>query len=195
MRILLAVPTYETIASETFKSIYDLDRGGHDVTFESVKGYDCARARNIIASMTLEGEYTHALMVDSDMVLPPDALVNLLEYPADLVLGCYPHKNTKDHEVEIFKLDQKDYKKRFRYQDLGNEPRIKVKGGGFGCALVAASSLRKIEYPYFKYVTYASGTTLSEDLYFCSELRRAGGKIEADTRVRCGHIMKRTVYD
>ena len=37
MKILIAVPTYENIYPDTFKSIYDLDSGGHELYFESVR--------------------------------------------------------------------------------------------------------------------------------------------------------------
>lgn len=194
MKILIAVPTFENIAPETFKSVYDLDKAAHAVVFEYVKGYDCAKARNMISKRAISGEYDYVLMVDSDMVIPSNALTLMLESTSDLVLGCYPHKNSTDHEVELF-ADQKDYKTRLRYPDLPEGERIPVKGGGFGCALINVRIYKKLKYPYFKYVSYDNGTYLSEDLYFCSALRRAGGKIEADTRVRCGHIMKRTVYD
>ena len=78
MKILVAVPTFENITAETFKSIYDLDAHGHELSFEYVKGYDCARARNDIGKKTIEGGYDYVLMVDSDIILPKDALKNLL---------------------------------------------------------------------------------------------------------------------
>ena len=49
MKILIAVPTFETIYPDTYKSIFDLDKGDHEVLFEFVRGYDCATARNSIA--------------------------------------------------------------------------------------------------------------------------------------------------
>ena len=30
-RILIAVPTFETIYPDTYKSIWDLDKGGHEI--------------------------------------------------------------------------------------------------------------------------------------------------------------------
>ena len=45
-KILIAIPTFENIMPETFKSIYDLDPCGNELSFEFVKGYDCARARS-----------------------------------------------------------------------------------------------------------------------------------------------------
>ena len=53
-RILIAVPTFENIYPDTFKSIYDLDIEGHDVQFEFVRGYDCATAINRIAQIALD---------------------------------------------------------------------------------------------------------------------------------------------
>ncbi len=42
-KILIAIPTFENIMPETFKSIYDLDPCGNELSFEFVKGYDCAK--------------------------------------------------------------------------------------------------------------------------------------------------------
>lgn len=195
MKILIAVPTFENICVETFKSIYNMDKGGHDVVFDSVKGYDCAKARNEIGKRTLEGGYDAVLMVDSDIILPNDALVNLTEITSDVTLGCYPHKNTTSHEVELFRIGQPNYETRYTYDTMPNQSRIIVKGGGFGCALVRAHVFNKVPYPWFQYKIYTNGEHLSEDLYFCSAVNKHHLRIEADTRVRCGHLHKHFQYD
>ena len=69
MRILIAVPTFENIFPDTYKSIWDLDKCGHDVSFEYVRGYDCATARNKIAQKAIDGAYDYVLMVDNDVVI------------------------------------------------------------------------------------------------------------------------------
>ena len=53
MKILIAVPTYENITPDTFKSIYGLDRGGNHCVFDFIRGYDVATARNRIGSQTI----------------------------------------------------------------------------------------------------------------------------------------------
>ena len=78
VRVLIAVPTFDTVLPDTFKSLWDLDRAGHEVGLEVVRGYGCAMARNRIAEMTLECGWDACLMVDSDMVLPHDALSMLM---------------------------------------------------------------------------------------------------------------------
>ena len=195
MKILIAVPTYETICPETFRSIYNLKKGDHDVTFDFVKGYDCAKARNDIGRRTLDGGYDAVLMVDSDIILPEDALVHLTEIRSDITLGCYPHGHKQSHEVELFRVGSKNYEKRYTYDTMPKQDRLIVKGGGMGCALIRADVFKKIPYPWFQYVNYANEKHLSEDLYFCSAANMHHLRIEADTRVRCGHLQKYFLYD
>ena len=83
MKILIAVPTFESIFPDTFKGIYDLDTTGHEVDFEFVRGYDCAKARNMIAGMAIDKGMDYVLMVDNDIVMPKDALQNLIEGQKD----------------------------------------------------------------------------------------------------------------
>lgn len=195
MKILVAVPTFETIAPETFKSIWDLDKGGHQVDFNYIKGYDCARARNDIAEMAQQNEYDYVLMVDSDVIIPSDALIKMLEFPCDIVLGCCPRKNARDKRVELYKTGTFSFTDYYTYDTLPSMPRITIKGGGFACALVKVDCFNWIEFPWFKYVTYDDDSTLSEDLYFCLNAVKAGMFIEADTRVRCGHLARYYQYE
>lgn len=198
MRILCAVPTFENIMPEVFKAIYDLDTGEHDVDFEFVKGYDCAKARSTICRKAIDGNYDYVLMVDADTLIPKDALTHLLDPPADVVLGCCPRKNTKDRMTVLYPKSEnppnKGFKRALSYDDL-QDKRIPLKGGGMACALIKVSILSRLNYPYFKYVVYPDGSALSEDLYFCRECVRAGFKVEAEPRVRCGHLARYYQYE
>ena len=72
-RVLVAIPTFESIKNETFKSIYGLNIPENtEVMFDFVKGYDCAKARNEIAKIALNYGFDYVLMVDSDIILPND---------------------------------------------------------------------------------------------------------------------------
>lgn len=189
MKILIAVPTFETITPETFKGIYDIDHCGHEADFDFVKGYDCAKARNVIVREALDGGYDYTLMIDSDVIVPPDTLELFLDSLVPICFGIYPHKNTSKSEAEIFKPETQNYEKRFLYSEL-TEPRIKVKGAGFGCAFISTEVFRKMPYPHFQYVAHSNGAYLSEDLYFCSIARQMGYELWADTRIRCKHLAR-----
>lgn len=190
MKILIAVPTYETIAPETFKSIYDVDRCGHDVAFEFVKGYDCPTARNNIAEKAVNGNYDYVLMVDSDVIIPKETLKYFTDPVTNIVLGCCPRKNSTDGRIELYRPGTFSFTDYFTYGTLPDNDRVVIKGGGFACAMVDVSIFKLLPYPWFKYVTYEDGSSLSEDLYFCVQAEKSGFIVEADTRVRCGHMAR-----
>lgn len=198
MRILIAVPTFENICPEVFKAIYDLDKCGHDVDFEFIKGYDCAKARNVISKKAIDGKYDYLMMLDSDTIIPKDGLKLMLEGDAHMVMGCVPKKVKRGETVLFASADNpmgKGFHRCLTYADLEGTERIDLKGGGFGCVLIRTEIFAALKYPYFKYVVYEDGAALSEDLYFCRQARDKGFRIEADTRIRCGHIAKKTLYE
>ena len=188
MKILIAVPTFETIEPEVFKAIYELE-SEHELFFDFVKGYDVAVARNEIGKLAQEGGYDYVLMVDSDTIIPPDTLKWMMDPPADVVLGVCPRKNTKEGKTAITKLDAPDYHDSYFYSDLP-EGRTQVKAGGFACALVRTRVFTYLDYPYFQYCTNEDGSTLSEDYYFCQLANFMGFKIYMEPHVRCGHLAR-----
>ena len=191
MNILIAVPTFENIAPECFKAIYDLK--GDGLSFDFVKGYDCAKARNEIVKKALQG-YDYVLMVDSDIIIPDSSILHMLESPTPVCFGVYPRKN-KVGETELFKDDTFDFKNRYTFEELEgmNVDRIRVKGSGFGCAFIKTEVFDTIGYPWFEFHSYENGTFLSEDLSFCMKAS-AFYPLYADLRVRCGHIAKKIQY-
>ena len=193
MKILIAVPTFENIQPEVFKAIYNL-KSEHELYFDYVRGYDCAVARNEIGKITQAGGFDYVLMVDSDTVIPPDALDLMLEDPVDVCLGVCPRKNTKDGKTAIIKLGAPEYHDSYYYRDLPEE-RTRVKGGGFACALVKSNVFTRLDAPWFQYVTNADGSTLSEDYYFCQNAGFMGIEIYMDPRVRCGHLARYYQYE
>lgn len=206
MNILVAVPTFETIYPDTFKSIYDLDDCGHELQFEYVRGYDCAMARNKIVRLALDRNVDYVLMVDNDVVLPKDAIRNLLEHPKDVCLGYYAHRGTNNRyngRSCVCKLKDANgvpytnYPLESEYtaeelhslRDEGVD-KVRIHGGGSGCAFVRVDVYRKLTYPWYKWVLYRSGKILGEDLYFCESCKKIGIPVWTDTRVECGHIFR-----
>lgn len=210
MKILIAVPTFETIFPDTFKSIYDLDRAGNDLSFEYVRGYDCATARNRIAQRAIDQNADYVLMVDNDVVLPKDTLVNLLDNAKLVVLGSYAHRDNDNiyrGRTCVCKLCNDEGRKYFNYpleseytakelSELREDGQYKVEihGGGMGCALIKTDVFRMMEYPWYDWVNYKSRRMLSEDLFFCEQCKKRGIKIYTDTRVTCGHMLRHVQF-
>lgn len=207
-KILIAVPTFESIYPDTYKGIWDMDKDGHETMFDSVRGYDVATARNRIARKALDLETDFVLMVDNDVVLPKNALKLLLEDAKDVNLGYYAHRDTDNiyrGRTCICKLKDPEGKEYYHYpleseytaEEMhgmadAEETKIEVHGGGMGCALIRTDVFRKTSYPWYDWVNYgdANRGLLSEDLYFCSLCRTSGIKIYADVRVGCGHMLR-----
>lgn len=208
MRILIAVPTFETIYPDTYKGIWDVDKCGHEVLFDSVRGYDVATARNRIAQKAINLGTDYVLMVDNDVVLPKNALELLLEDAMEVNLGYYAHRDTdniyrgktcicklKDangNEYYHYPLESEYSAEEMRAMADAGETKIEVHGGGMGCALIRTDVFRTMSYPWYDWVNYgdANRGMLSEDLYFCSLCRASGYKIYSDVRVGCGHLLR-----
>lgn len=194
MKILIAVPTFETIQPEVFRAIYNLRPAGHELSFDFVKGYDCAVARNRIGVFAQDGGYDYVLMVDSDTIIPPDVLELMLDTPVDICLGVCPRKNTDEKKTAMIKLGDRSYHDSYFYPELP-DGKTKIKGGGFACALVRTYVFTALDYPYFQYVTNEDCSTLSEDFYFCQNAHLMGFDIWMDPRVRCGHLARYYQYE
>ena len=206
MNIFIAVPTFENIYPDTMKSIYGLDCGEHEVAFDFVRGYDVATARNKIAQQALDEGFDYVLMVDNDVVLPEDALLNLMDATKDVTLGYYAHRDADNiyrGNTCVCKLGYFNYPLESEYTaqellDLKAQEtyKIQIHGGGMGCALINTEVFLRIAYPWYSWVNYPGKERLrlSEDLYFCEQCHKAGIKIYADTRVGCGHMMRYVQY-
>ena len=206
MKILIAVPTFENIYPDTFKSIFDLDFCGNDVDFEFVRGYDCATARNKIVKLALEKSADYVLMVDNDVVLPKDALRNFLDDSKDVCLGYYAHRdkvNVYNGNTCICRLYDASGTAYYNYpleseytaeemEKMRNAGQYKVRihGGGSGCAFVKTSVYNRIKYPWYNWIHYRNGGILGEDLYFCEACKKNGIPVYTDTRVSCGHMFR-----
>ena len=207
MKILIAVPTFENIYPDTFKAIYDLIIPDDcEVYFEFFRGYDVAKARNLIAKRTLDGGFDYVLMVDNDETLPEGTLECLLATERsgtthNMVVGyCLSRpKNAMNTSgrTTAFRFGGSNYVVEDAYtteelktlRERGNTS-IVIRGSGLGCALIHRSIFEKMSYPYFRWVEYSNGSQLSEDLFFCEQFPKIGAKILVDTRVCCGHLMR-----
>ena len=200
MKVLIAVPTFESILPDTFQSLWDMDKPC-ECDFRFVRGYDCATARNRIADIAIEGGYDAVLMVDSDMTLPRDALANLLDDGVDVASGWYLRRSVDTRQTNAYRLCDEHGRSYYGYPNesayhadeiAASDGLVRVHGIGMGCFLVRTDVFRRLPYPWFDWVNYADRHgMLSEDLYFCSALGKAGIPIHVDPRVGCGHLFRR----
>lgn len=206
-RILIAVPTFETITPDTFKALWDMDKPC-ECDFEFVRGYDVATARNNIVKQALAGPYSHVMMVDSDVTPPKDALANLLSHREKVVIGYYAHRDKSNlysgrtcacrladaNGVPYlsYPLESEYTADELREMRERGEYLVQIHGGGMGCIMIDVTVFFGWPYPWFDWVNYSDDdrSMLSEDLYFCEGCRNSDVPVYVDTRVSCGHLLR-----
>ena len=202
MRVLIAVPTFENITPDTFKSIYDMDKAGHECDFDFIRGYDCATARNNIVRRVQEGNYDAVMMVDNDVVVPRDALACLSSHGMDVVSGYYLHRpasNIADGKTCVCRVGEYNFTDQITDLELkalaaNGVNLLLIHGGGMGCIFIRRAVFDRYQYPWYYWTNYPDGGVLSEDLYFCVKCGELGIPIYVDTRVACGHLMRHMVW-
>lgn len=186
--ILIAIPIIDYIEVETFKSIYDLEvPPGYKIDFEYVKGTQIDQIRNLIAEWAKR--YDYLFSVDSDMIIPKNALTKMLDADKDIVTGLYIQRIPGTHTLEVYMVDPTGGLVNIPYDLLKHHHGlVEIAGCGFGCVLVKGDVFRKMEYPHFYYQSALDHkNTVSEDVYFCKKARDLNFKVWVDTTIHCDH--------
>ena len=201
MKVLTGIPAYRSCATDTFQAVYNLrippKVKKHELVFS--KGYGVAQNRNKIANYAIENKFDYILFIDSDIIVPPDALEKLLNQKTDIATGWYNCVTPEGKIVHSWMLfDAQNNKYVTRESALNIEmptPVEDVPAMGFGCVLLKTSLLKQLPYPYFVYLENANGGVLSEDIYFCNLIRERlpEVKIKGVPAVKCLHIKELTV--
>lgn len=187
-KILCAIPTNKYIEPETFKSIYDLIiPEGYEMEFQFFYGYQIDQIRNLIAEWAKR--YDYLLSVDSDIIVPRDALLKMIAADKDVVTGMYIQRIPDTHTLEVYRVNEQGGFSNIEIEMLsGFNGLVEIGACGFGCCLIKGEVFRKMEYPHFYYKSALNHKdTFSEDLYFCKKARDLEFKIWLDTTIVCDH--------
>jgi len=129
---------------------------------------------------------THLFLTEMDMILPKEAILNLLAVDKPVVSGVYflrngngqaclykkticPADNPYPHTpVSLFPLDKP----------------FPIDCAGLGCVLIKREVFGKIKQPYFDLKEYTYGS----DMYFYTNVKQAGIEVWADPKTMCWQI-------
>lgn len=192
-KILVAIPTTGLVDIDYVNSIIKLSHATKNIQVVHSSGSLVYVARNSFVKDAIEGNYTHLLFIDSDMVFNADALNVLLHHNLDIVSGsiftrvapykpCYYEKLKLGDSNEVICEPCKD---------MGDDL-IKVEGVGTAFLLTKTKVFQDIidkqnVYPFQPIPGYG------EDLSFCLRARKCGYEIFVDNGLMIGHIGKTIV--
>lgn len=188
MKLLIAIPTMDTVPVEFMKSLLALTRRltadgiAYDIEIES--GTLVYMARDKLASHALRSDYTHVLWLDSDMVFPDNILDDLMFCGKDFVSGI-AHSRRKPFVGCLFKSINLSNLERWKLEDYPKET-FEVAGCGMACVLITTEIIREV---LLKHGTaFTPFQSYGEDLSFCKRVTDLGYHIYAEPAVRLGHM-------
>lgn len=191
-KVLIGIPTNRLIQPQMMLSLVNLVKNVKvpvDIILAD-KGYTIAENRNFLGISTLKGGYTHLLMLDDDMIFPPDTLDRLLAHDKDFV-GVAAHSRTMPpmSMVTLFNQDEIPLAdKLLGRQELPKEL-FKCKAVGGAVVLVKKAVFEKAEQPWFSNRVAKNGMNeQGEDYWFCEMVEKAGMDIWVDPTITIGHI-------
>ncbi len=98
--LLIAMPTMGEISTPTVKCLIgltqSLSRKGIPFGFQTYEFSDIVFSRNqLMCIFHTREQFTHMLMMDSDMAVEPDAIWRLLDFGVDFAATAYPQKHPR----------------------------------------------------------------------------------------------------
>ena len=188
MKLLIAIPTMDTVPVVFMESLLRLTRRlslqgvPYEVAIES--GTLVYMARDRLACKAINGDWTHVLWLDSDMVFSENIVDDLQFCGEDFVTGI-AHGRRKPFMSCVFKNIDLDHLERWQLEDYPISA-FEVAGCGMACVLIKTDILRAVQMkdgtcftPFPRY---------GEDLSFCKRAAALGYKIWCEPTVRLGHV-------
>lgn len=192
IKLMVAIPTLDYIhyafvesLTKLSKNLYEL-KIEHDIWFKpSTLVY---MGRDWLAKRAREGEYTHVLWLDADMVFEPDIFEKLLNDKKDMVCGLFRSRHDNRRAYALFS----SLYPAVRYEALESNPELlndifMVDGCGFGCVLTTVDLLVQVLNANNN-TCFMPTRAFGEDLAFCERVRNLGIDIYCDPAVEVGHI-------
>lgn len=194
MKLLIAIPTMDTVPVEFLRSmialVEDLDLEGvdYEVAFES--GTLVYMARDRLTDVAINGDYTHILWLDSDMVFEPN-LLEELQFSGKSFVTAIAHTRRPPYNSCLFKDIRLETLERWKAKDYPGDT-FEVAGCGFACVLMETGILKEVKEIYG--TCFTPIPRYGEDISFCKRAGALGYRIWAEPNIRLGHVGKYTVY-
>lgn len=137
----------------------------------------------------LAGRYDAMLVIESDMIIPRDALTRLAALEADLAYGCYVYRGGGVVNIlERYSPDARNPGESLSIRHLWHAAQkkgvIECSGSGLGCVLIQRKVIESV--PFADEMTH--GYTQFFDFPWTCAAYDAGFTMKADCDVQCGHI-------
>ena len=202
MKIVIAMPVYDTIEFECSRSLNNELRNCKCKT-ASIFMPGCSvieKSRNTLSKMFLEKfkGFTHLIFIDSDIIWDASAgyLKKMVSRNKDILCGIYAMKQENMRPA----IRTLNVQKWIDAGAKGDKPReyvpkdsvFEISHGGTGWMMIKRECLERIyeKYPYPFMNVIDKGYYQHDDFAFCTRAKELGYKIWADSSIKLGHVGK-----
>lgn len=194
MKLLLAIPTMDTVPVQFLQSLTALERKlmADGVWFEEciISGTLVYMARDKLAGKAVNEDFTHVLWLDSDMVFSPNLLEDLQMCRKPFV-SCVYHGRRPGYHSCIFKSIDLTHVERF--EEYPREP-FRIAACGFGAVLMEAQILKAVINGHPGKTPFTPEPNLGEDIAFCKRATDLGIELWAEPNCQLGHVGHIVLY-
>lgn len=191
MKLLIAIPTHDYMHMDFVNSllalIKKLTEDGVEYHVKLHGGTLVYHGRDALVRMAIEGDYTHVLWLDADMVFQ-DTLLEDLQFSGKPFVSGIAHGRRPPHQSCLFTEIWPGIERFTEYPTNT----FKVAGCGFGCVLIKTEILKVVRERHG--TCFFPTREHGEDLAFCKRATDAGYEIWAEPSVRLGHIGHIAIY-
>jgi glycosyltransferase involved in cell wall biosynthesis len=187
---------YLKLIRRGYKRVYHVERGAN--TREAI-----TKAQNKIRKILLEGDYEYLFFVESDLLIPPDSLIRLMNHSVPVVGSIYNIARDEKFIPCVFVDDvmkgafrgtrplgvrpDENGIKRYDFQEVKDfmeqkDNIIRVHGVGFGCTLLRREVIER--QPFWCDERF---TDKHSDVYFYLDMARAGIPVFVDITANIPH--------
>jgi len=188
------------------KAAWNAMRNGIDCDVKYHVGSFISRQRNDTARNFLETDFDYLMFVDSDMIIPEDAIIKLINCNKDISGIIYHARRDKKFHPICYMEDCIEDSSKCSFVGVPilfkTIPPFQCKALGLGCCLITRKIIshmfrpdviKKWGYP-FSLWDMSNGLQLGEDLSFFHRVNLSGFEVWAVHDITIGHIDERIIY-
>ena len=185
MKLLIAIPSMDTLRVEFVKSLLELtdqlNQDGVAYEVKIISGTLVYTARDALARHAVNNEFDEVLYIDTDMVFDRHLFEDLHIHGKDMICGLFISRHNPYVSCHFSNLDPID-----RITDFPDDI-FRIAACGFGCVLVKARVLKDVLNAN-KGKAFIPEHKMGEDVAFCKRATDCGYEIWCDPTVRIGHV-------
>ncbi len=136
--------------------------------------------------MFLSGKWQYLFFVDSDIIIPPDALERLLSHEADIISGVCLCRINLGGKMEIhpalYDFAGKGQGRLMDIEEVAGDELQEIDVCGFGCCLVKRIVVERVPLRYYE------KSAAGEDVAFNVDAHKFGFRTFVDKSVKCRHV-------